>query len=57
MEGAQHRDWISDLVGYQLRFQGCIPASVATLGVHSDPTGNIENWNDLHRPCPPAGSP
>ena len=56
MERAQHRNGISDLVGYQLGFQGRIAAPVAALRVHRDSTGNIQNWNDLHRPRPPPGS-
>jgi hypothetical protein len=56
LERAQDRDRVSDLIGYQLRFQGRITAPVAALRVHRYSTGNIQNWDDLHRPRPPAGS-
>ena len=57
MERAQDGDRVSDPVGYQLRFQWRITAPVAALRVYRDSTGNIQNWNDLHRVCPPEGSP
>ena len=57
MERAKDRDCVSDLIRYQLRFQRRITAPVAALGVHRDSTGNIQNWNDLHRARPPAGFP
>jgi len=57
MERAKDRDRISDLIGYQLRFQGRITAPVTALRVHRNSTGDIENWNDLHRARSPAGSP
>jgi len=56
MKRAQDRDCVSDLIGYQLRFQRRITAALAPLSVDGNSTGNIENWNDLHRARPPEGS-